>query len=150
MASPPHLLAIDVTASRQQLRCVVVFHWPVAVPSDQTVTVRLHPLWQANLDGVAAIVAVAHLRQKLNRCSRSSNVHIRKEYNRFRACVDELLRDIGVPRSDGIGAVTVLSLDSIRVAVRDNDRFCYRVVDALIMAAVISTQKATSLINETR
>jgi hypothetical protein len=82
--------------------------------------------------------------------SQSSNLFIRKEYNRMRIEVGELLRDLSVLREEEPGAVAILSLDAVKVHVADSLRFAHETVDGLIRDASISPQMATSLMNDSR
>jgi phosphate:Na+ symporter len=110
--------------------------------------VQLQGLWQANLDIVAAIKATKHLRKNVNAYSRSSRLPVRKEYNRLRVRVGELLRDIAVLRDDSHETVTMLSLDALKVELLDASQFTHRVVDRLIRGGNVPAQVATSLMND--
>ena len=110
--------------------------------------VQLQGLWQANLDIVAAIKATKHLRKNLNLYSRSSRLPVRKEYNRLRVRVGELLRDIAVLRDDSHETVTFLSLDALKVEIVDAKRFSHAVVDRLIREGKVPAKVATSLMND--
>ncbi len=110
---------------------------------------KLQGLWQANLDIVAAIKATKHLRKNLVRYTQSPNLFIRKEYNRLRISIGELLADLSVLREDEHDAVDLLSLDEIKVNLADSHRFAHQIVDALIRDGSISAQMATSLMNDT-
>ena len=109
---------------------------------------KLQGLWQANLDIVAAIKATKHLRKNLLRYSRSPNLFIRKEYNRLRIRIGELLGDLSVLRQDEHDAVAMLSLDEIKVHLADSHRFAHQVVDSLIRDGSVTAQMATSLMND--
>ncbi|MCP5313043.1 MAG: Na/Pi cotransporter family protein [Chromatiaceae bacterium] len=109
---------------------------------------KLQGLWQANLDIVAAIKAVKHLRKNLVRYTRSPNPHIRREYNRFRVRIGELLRDLEVLRQEDHDDVSLLSLDAIKVEIADSHRYSHKAVDTLIRDGAISAQMATSLMND--
>ncbi|MCB1789103.1 MAG: Na/Pi cotransporter family protein [Gammaproteobacteria bacterium] len=128
----------------------VVFYTQAAARSGAESAQRLQSLWQANLDIVAAIKATKHLRKNLNRYTRSPNLAIRREYNRFRVRIGELLRDIESLRDDSQETVGILSLDSLKVDLADSQRFTHRAVDGLIRDGAISAQMATSLMNDSR
>ena len=54
----------------------------------------LAKLGRANNEALEAIKAVKHLRKNLVRHIRSDNVHLRREYNRFRVRIATVLRDL--------------------------------------------------------
>lgn len=128
----------------------VLFYTRAVAHAGEQMTPRFQGLWQANVDIVAAIKAVKHLRKNLNHYSRSSNRQMRKEYNRFRVRIGELLRDIAVLQKEESDDVQLLALDAVRVALRDGDQFSDRAIDALIRSGGVSAQMATSLMNDSR
>ena len=103
---------------------------------------------RANTDVVAAIKAVKHLRKNLLYYMQSDNRHIRREYNRFRVRIGEALRSLAVLRDTEDSVVALLSLDRIRVEVLGGESEAARVADKLIRTGAISSQMATSLIND--
>lgn len=105
-------------------------------------------LRRANMEIVAAIKAVKHLRKNLQVYSRSYNKYIRREYNRFRVRVGRVLRDAAELRAGEDPIVTLLSLDQIRVEAMDAASHASQTVDRLIRDGVITSQMATSLIND--
>ena len=111
---------------------------------------KMQGLWQASVDIVAAIKSTKHLRKNLVRYTRSPNVAIRREYNRFRVRIGELLRDLAALRAEDQDTFSLLSLDAIRVEMADSYRISYKVVDSLIRDGAISAQMATSLMNDSR
>ena len=111
---------------------------------------KMQGLWQASVDIVAAIKSTKHLRKNLVRYTRSPNVAIRREYNRFRVRIGELLRDLAALRAEDQDTFSLLSLDAIRVEMEDSYRISYKVVDSLIRDGAISAQMATSLMNDSR
>lgn len=70
--------------------------------------------------------------QNLVRYTRSPNAAIRREYNRFRVRIGELLRDLAALRAEDQDTVVLLSLDAIRVEIADSYRVSHKVVDSLI------------------
>lgn len=104
-------------------------------------------LRRANMDVVAAIKAVKHLRKNLLPSMHSVHSDIRREYNRFRARIGAVLRELAALR-EGDAIVTLLSLDQIRVGIVDAEKHSARVVDTLIREGIITSQMATSLIND--
>ena len=105
-------------------------------------------LRRANMDVVAAIKAVKHLRKNLLPGMQSNNIQLRREYNRFRARIGEVLRELAALRDSDDPTVTLLSLDQIRVEIVDADNQAARVADRLIREGAITSQMATSLIND--
>ena len=105
-------------------------------------------LRRANMDVVLAIKAVKHLRKNLLPGMQSHNLEIRREYNRFRARIGEVLRELAALRDSDDAVVTLLSLDQIRVSIADAENQASRVVDRLIRKRVITSQMGTSLIND--
>jgi phosphate:Na+ symporter len=105
-------------------------------------------LRRANMDVVAAIKAVKHLRKNLLPALRSDNLDIRREYNRFRARIGEVLRGLAELRDSDDSVIALLSLDRIRVGNVDAEKYATGVVDRLIRDGIASSQAATSLIND--
>jgi len=105
-------------------------------------------LRSANSDVVAAIKAVKHLRKNLLPGMRSPNKDVRHEYNRFRVRIGQVLREVAALRDSDDAVVTLLSLDQIRVGIVDADKHGIRTVDRLIREGSITSQTATSLIND--
>jgi len=105
-------------------------------------------LRRANMDVVAAIKAVKHLRKNLLPALRSDNLDIRREYNRFRARIGEVLRELAELRDSEDSVIALLSLDRIRVGNVDAEKHATGVIDRLIRDGIASSQVATSLIND--
>ena len=105
-------------------------------------------LRRANMDVVAAIKAVKHLRKNLLPNMQSGNRQIRREYNSFRKRIGEVLRELAELRDADDTVVTLLSLDKIRVGIVDAEHRAAAVVDKLIREGLITSQMATSLIND--
>ncbi len=102
----------------------------------------------ANTDVVAAIKAVKHLRKNLLNYMQSSNPYIRREYNAFRVRIGEVLRSLSALRDSDDSVVALLSLDRIRVEILGNENEAAKVADSLIREHAITSQMATSLIND--
>jgi len=105
-------------------------------------------LRRANMDVVAAIKAVKHLRKNLLPGIQGRNRDMRHEYNLFRARIGEVLRELAALRNEDDAVVTLLSLDQIRVSIADAENQAARAVDRLIREGLITSQMATSLIND--
>ncbi len=119
-----------------------------AKPMSEALAARFKHVWQANLDLIAAIKATKHLRKNLVHYARSPNRHIRKEYNRMRINVGEMLRELAVLRGDDPDAVTQLSLDALKVHMADARRHGHQAAESLIRDGAITPQMATSLMND--
>ncbi len=105
-------------------------------------------LRQANMDIVAAIKATKHLRKNLQVYSRDPNPELRREYNRFRVRVGNVLREVSALKELDDPVVILLSLDQIRVESIDAANHASTAVDRLIRNRSISSNMATSLIND--
>lgn len=105
-------------------------------------------LRRANTDIVASIKATKHLRSNLQRYGSSPNPVVRREYNRFRIRVASVLRSLAELNDVEDSVVTLLSLDQIRVEAMDAADHAAARVDQLIRDRQISSQMATSLIND--
>lgn len=119
-----------------------------AKPMAAVLAARFKHVWQANMDLIAAIKATKHLRKNLVHYGAAPNAHIRREYNRLRINVGEMLRELAVLRSDDEDAVTQLSLDALKVHLADERRHGQRTVASLIREGAITPQMATSLMND--
>jgi len=105
-------------------------------------------LRQANMDVVAAIKAVKHLRKNLLHYMQSNNPDIRREYNRFRVRIAEVLRSLSILRDTDDTTDALLALDQTRVDMVAGENEGARVVNTLIRNGAITSQMATSLIND--
>ena len=108
----------------------------------------LNALRLANMDVVGAIKAVKHLRKNLLHYMQSDNPEIRREYNRFRVRIAEVLRSLAALRETEDTVVALLSLDQVRVEVLDGENLAAKAADSLIRDGRITPQMATSLIND--
>jgi phosphate:Na+ symporter len=149
------IIEIDIDAQYERMikdiySANMIFYTRAIAKMPQQDTEQMQRLWQANLDIVAAIKAVKHLRKNLILFSRSTNLFIRKEYNRLRVQIGELLRDLAILRDPEPDAVAILSLDGLRVHVEDSRQFSHQVVDTLIRDGSISAKMATSLMNDSQ
>ncbi|HPE80880.1 MAG TPA: Na/Pi symporter [Gammaproteobacteria bacterium] len=128
----------------------MLFYTRSAAKMPEDKAAKMQGLWQASIDIVAAIKSTKHLRKNLVRYTRSPNAAIRREYNRYRVRIGELLRDLAALRAEDQDTVVLLSLDAIRVEMADSYRISHKVVDSLIRDGAISAQMATSLMNDSR
>ncbi len=109
---------------------------------------RFDMLRRANMDIVAAIKAVKHLRKNLQVYARSDNLAIRREYNRFRIRVGSVLRELARLRETDDPVVILLSLEHIKIETVDAATHASQAVDRLIREGAITSRMATSLIND--
>ena len=108
----------------------------------------LASLRKACNEAVEAIKAVKHLRKNLVRHMRSDNVHLRHEYNRFRVRIASVLRDLRALDDTDESSLKLLALDEIKVAVRNAEQETEHNIDRLINTGMISSDLATSLVND--
>jgi phosphate:Na+ symporter len=105
-------------------------------------------LAKANNEAVEAIKAVKHLRKNLVRHMRSDNAQLRHEYNRFRVRIASVLRDLRALDATDDASLRLLALDEIKVQARNAQRETQQNIDGLIRAGSVSTDLATSLVND--
>jgi len=111
-------------------------------------TGRFSAVRDANMEIVAAIKAAKHLRKNLHHYLSSNNLDIRREYNRFRARIGSVLRQVSELSEQDDPVVTLLALDRIKVEDLDAVSNAYGTVDRLIREGAITSTMATSLIND--
>jgi phosphate:Na+ symporter len=97
---------------------------------------------------VEALKAVKHLQKNLNAYLSSDNAYIRAEYDKLRALIGRVLREIEAAHTSSQDAVTILSLDDAKLLLAESDLVTSGVLDQLIRKRRISAQMATSLIND--
>ncbi len=111
---------------------------------------ELFELRSAGRDILEAIKDAKHLHKNLAKYIVSSNEDIRQEYNRIRLQLAETLRTLDLVRHEQSEEPTaLLSLDSIRWQMEENDSAVNGVLDTLIREHRIDGQMATSLMNDT-
>jgi phosphate:Na+ symporter len=108
---------------------------------------RLYQLRDAARDIVEAVKDVKHLRKNLIVYISSDNAEIRQEYNKIRAQLGVILRELNALRADEEDA-SILSLDEIRVELEENDIILNGDLDRLIREGKITGAMATSLMND--
>jgi phosphate:Na+ symporter len=127
---------------------VAFFTKATAKPMSPALSERFSHVWQANVELISAIKATTHLRKNLVEYSRSPNLAIRREYNRLRIEIGEMLRELAVLRSEDPDVVTQLSLDALKVHLADARRRGNRVVESLVRDGAITPKMATSFMND--
>ena len=78
----------------------------------------------------------------------SDNTYIRKEYNRLRLELAEVLRELETVRSESYESSVILSLDTLKLRMKENDFALNNRLEDLIRKGKISSQQATSLMND--
>jgi len=108
----------------------------------------LSALRQASRHIVEAVKGMKHLHKNLSRFSLSRNTAIRQQYDSIRLEIATVLREIETLKSLGPDADTVLSLDAVKLRLRDSDQKLNAELDDLIRDKAITAQMATSLMND--
>ncbi len=102
----------------------------------------------ANTEAVKAIKAVKHLHKNLVLYMRSDNVHLRREYNRFRVRVGTVMRELQALDGTEDASLRLLALDQIRVGALYGEQTTQENIEVLIGGGRIGANLATSLIND--
>ncbi len=108
---------------------------------------RVNMLRDAARDIVEAIKDVKHMRKNLITYIVSSNASIKAEYNRIRAQLGEILRELTTLRDAGEDA-DLVALDGLRLQMEENDSTLNGNLDHLIRDGRITAPMATSLMND--
>lgn len=115
------------------------------LPQEQMEEVMM--LRDAARDIVEAIKDVKHMRKNLMTYIVSDNASIRAEYNKIRAHLGEILRELAILRDAG-EASDLVALDGLRLQMEENDITLNGDLDHLIREDKISPPMATSLMND--
>ncbi len=108
---------------------------------------RVIMLRGAARDIVEAIKDVKHMRKNLITYIVSNNASIKAEYNRIRAQLGEILRELTTLRDAGEDA-DLVALDGLRLQMEENDSTLNGNLDHLIRDGRITAPMATSLMND--
>jgi phosphate:Na+ symporter len=111
-------------------------------------TKRLYDLQQASRAIVEAVKATKHLHKNLARYGVSARPQVREHYDGIRLQIARLLREIGRLRTEEPGAVTSLSLDSLRLDLEKSSLERMNSINRMIRDRQIPPQIATSLMND--
>lgn len=111
-------------------------------------TSELFAYRSAGREIVEAIKNTKHLQKNLDRYLNSNNPAIRKEYNILRKELAEVLRELELVRTEDRETSTLLSLDNLKLKMRENDNALNARLEKLIRARKINSQQATSLMND--
>lgn len=109
---------------------------------------EIFALRAAGRDMVEAIKDTKHLRKNLTLYVDHENEAIRSEYNAIRVRLGKVLRQLEEARSDAY-LFSVLDLDTIRLEMKENDTTRNGNLERLIREGAITTEMATSLMNDT-
>ena len=109
---------------------------------------QLHNERMAGSYLVEAIKAVKHLQKNLNIYMTSPNPYIRAEYDKLRALIGRVLREIAILHDASNEHVTILSLDDAKLLLAQSDLVSSGALDQLIRERRITAPMATSLIND--
>ncbi len=108
---------------------------------------RVYVLREAARDIVEAIKDVKHMRKNLITYIVSDNASIKAEYNKIRAQLGEILRELTTLRDAGEEA-DMVALDGLRLQMEENDVTLNGDLDRLIREGKITAPMATSLMND--
>jgi phosphate:Na+ symporter len=109
---------------------------------------ELFRLRAAGRDIVEAIKDTKHMHKNLTRYIASDNADIRAEYNKIRVQVGEVLRRLGEAREGGGDPSVILSFDTLRVEMEEEDSTRNGALESLIRDGRITAAMATSLMND--
>ena len=109
---------------------------------------ELYQLRLASRSIVEAVKDIKHLQKNLVRFTQSPNDEIRMQYNNLRLQLAEVLRELAEARVDEAEGISLLSLDSVKLVLEENDVTANGELDRLIREDAISAEMATSLMND--
>ena len=109
---------------------------------------ELFALRAAGRDIVEAIKDTKHMHKNMSQFIVSENSYIRDEYNKIRLRLGHLMRNLESVRNEGDDPAMILSLDSLKLEMEENDTTVNGVLESLIRDEKISAQMATSLMND--
>jgi len=109
---------------------------------------ELFRLRAAGRDIVEAIKDTKHLHKNLAKYIVSDNENIRAEYNQIRLQLASVLRRLAEARDNEDDPTAVLSLDTIKLEMEENDSTANGILEVMIREDSITTEMATSLMND--
>lgn len=109
---------------------------------------NLFALRSAGQHLVEAIKDTKHLQKNLNLLARSGSPAVVAEYDAIRGELATVLRDLEIVRAQGEDSAAVLSLDELKIDMKQNDKARLRRLDEMVRGNKISAHVATSLIND--
>ena len=109
---------------------------------------EMFSLRAAGRDIVEAIKDTKHLQKNLSRYLVSDNEFMRKEYDQIRINLADVLRKLDTVRRQGSDSNAILSLDSLKIAMKQYDRDLEIKLNTLIRDRLISAPMSISLMND--
>ena len=109
---------------------------------------ELFALRAAGRDIVEAIKDTKHMHKNMSQFIVSDNSYIRDEYNKIRLRLGHLMRNLAIVREESDDPAMILSLDSLKLEMEENDTTVNGMLESLIRDEKISAQMATSLMND--
>ncbi|MBF0249882.1 MAG: Na/Pi cotransporter family protein, partial [Alphaproteobacteria bacterium] len=106
----------------------------------------IYELRKACGDIVQGVKDVKHLRKNMSLYVKSDNEDIRREYNRLRVVLGQMMRTVDLVRQDG--DFDALDLDDFKLAMESDNAAANGTLDALIRDRRITAVMATSLMND--
>jgi phosphate:Na+ symporter len=153
VAQPAKVQKIDIDTHYEQrikslYSAIVAFISQVKTDGSTEQQEVLYSLRMASRNIVEAVKDIKHLQKNLVHYLVSPNADIRKEYNRIRSQLAEVLREIAELSQSDDKQIAVLSLDGVSVSMEENDVLLNGDLDRLIREHRISAEMATSLMND--
>lgn len=102
----------------------------------------------AGRDIVEAVKDTKHLQKNLALYSRSTNTHLRSEYQQLRTELAEFLRELDCVKNDCDDMSSVLLLDGLRLKMKVHDKALNSRLESSIREKKITSAQATSLMND--
>lgn len=109
---------------------------------------ELFALRAAGRDIVEAIKDTKHLQKNMSHYILSDNHYIRAEYNKIRTYLGLLLRRLSEIPKEEEDLTSILSLDNMKLEMKENDTTLNGMLDTLIREKKITPMMATSLMND--
>lgn len=109
---------------------------------------ELFLLRAAGRDIVEAIKDIKHMHKNLSYFLVSDNPYIRAEYNKLRAQLGKLVRELNEIRENDDDTASLLSFDSLKLEMQVNDSTTNGKLEELIREGKLTANMATSLMND--
>ncbi|MFC1673334.1 Na/Pi cotransporter family protein [Pseudomonadota bacterium] len=109
---------------------------------------RLFELREASLGVITSVKEIKHLRKNISTYIRSDNEDIRREYNKLRAQIAGVMREIELLEKSPEEDRDIFALDEFKVAIDEENVIATGVMDTLIREEKITAAMATSLMND--
>lgn len=109
---------------------------------------RLFELREASLAVITSVKEIKHLRKNISIYIRSDNEYIRREYNKLRAQIAGVMREIELLEKSPEEDRDIFTLDEFKVAIDEENVIATGTMDSLIREEKITAAMATSLMND--